>query len=250
MSEICKPILVTVLRVFLVGSILLTTSPVYAQTASPSNIELSPAWPACKPDVMTIDSIIKAIPCVAKTDPAGARKILDYMMSPAGIQARMRLAEQQAGGDENATASLLGQWDGEIDSVNIEVREMAQPKIAATLFNYPHAPVKLTDCGLRHALDDPQWQINASWQPLNVALTAVKIRIQTQDAFGTTLQTDDLAPTGHYDSNVIATDSWTVGDTHMPAQANVSRVRCSIIGAIFADGRIWAAAKSHTDKAR
>lgn len=38
---------------------------------------------------------------------------------------------------------------------------------------------------------------------------------------------------------VEPSNSWTVGDLHMPSEANVSRVRCLIVAAAFANGKVW-----------
>lgn len=199
----------------------------------------SPAWSKCGSGDSSLDGLIKAIPCVAKTDMNTARNFMDYLNSFAGGQQRMALARQISHGDGMQEASLEGRWDGELSNATILVREMGQKQIVATIINYPNAPVRLTQCGERHELDDPQWQITASWLPSKTALTAVKIRIETQDAFSSTLQTDYLSPTGDYQPNIEANDSWTVGDMHMPPEANVSKVRCSIVAAALVNGQIW-----------
>lgn len=202
----------------------------------------SPAYAGCT-NGNDLAALIKSIPCVAKKNMQAAQAFLDYLNSFDGQQQRMALARQLSKGDGTQEASLLGTWDGLLEVATTQIREMQQKQIVATLVNYPKAPVTLTSCSERHMLDDPQWEIAATWEPSARALTAVKIRIETQDAFGSTLQTNDLSPTGTYPAWTRSGDSWTVGDLHMPSEANVSRIRCTIIAAAFADGSIWNATK-------
>ncbi len=118
---------------------------------------------------------------------------------------------------------------------------IADPQIVmGSMVSSAASHVKLTGCVETHLDDEPQWGLQANWTT-SVALTAIKIRFETQDAFGVVLQTDDLAPTGTFAVGEPQVGAWTVGDAHMPARANIAKVRCAIVGTIDATGKTWIA---------
>jgi hypothetical protein len=115
------------------------------------------------------------------------------------------------------------------------------PPIGPEVIGVPKTPVTLYSCTESHEYSDSQWSIDASWKANSKTITAIKLRILTENAFGDVLQTDEFTPTGIYTPDAMSSDSWTVGDFHMPGRANVAKVRCEIVAAIFQDGTTWTA---------
>jgi hypothetical protein len=212
----------------------------YGEPGDPIDLMKSPAWQSCKPAIFTFDALIAALPCVAKTDPAAVNAFFAFTASPNGDALRQQLAQKLANGDSERAFALYATWSTELMTAQRQVADALQKPLLTTIFPYKTSPVLLNSCVEKHAASDPHWNISASWTP-TVTLSTVKIRIETQDASGVTLQTDDLAPTGTFPGNTESSDAWTIGDAHMPPQANVARIRCAVIGAIAVDGRTWAA---------